>query len=162
MVYNAIEKRNKERLLENCYKTNSGNPTPKPKTSTLIEKIDNPTYIRKPEPEILHLTKLETRTMLIARYGMLQCGKNFGGTIGGTCGQCNIYDDEKHRLNHCTKWREINYCDKEEKVDFDLVYSRDVNTLREVIKKLQPVWNTRNAHGTMNSVNCNVAMISST
>ena len=153
MVHNAIEKKNKERLLGDCYKMNAGQLVPKPKTTTLIEKINDSTYTRRPEPEILHLTKVETKTLLIARYGMLECGKNFGGTIGGTCGQCNTHDDETHRLNHCTKWREINYLDKDEKVDFELVYSRDVNTLKNVMKKLQPIWNTKNTPGNMNKVN---------
>ena len=35
IFHNAIEKKNKERLLENCYKTTAGNLVAKPKTTTI-------------------------------------------------------------------------------------------------------------------------------
>ena len=83
---------------------------------------------------------------------MLECGKNFGGTIGGTCSECNIYDDEEHRLNQCKKWKNINYLNSSEKIDFNEIHSDNVTTLRNVICKLQMVWNTKNAQGTMNRI----------
>ena len=83
--------------------------TPKTKTASLIEKIKDPAYKRSPEHEIQKMTKLEAKTLIIARYGMLECGKNFGGTHGGECSECNTYDDENHRLNDCKKWKELNY-----------------------------------------------------
>ena len=100
------------------------------------------------------MTKLETKTLITARYGMLECGKNFGGTIAGTCSECNAYDDENHRLNHCKKWKEINNYGTSEKIDFEFddVYSEDITTLRRIIEKLRIVWNTRNASGTMNRI----------
>ena len=104
----AIEKRNKERLLDDCHKTYGGNRVPKTKTRSIIEKINTSEYTRKPETTILRMTKLETKTLITARYGMLECGKNLGGTIGGTCSECNVYDDENHRLNYCKRWKEIN------------------------------------------------------
>ena len=104
-----------------------------------------------PEPEILNMTKLETKTLIIARYGMLECGKNFGGTHGGVCSECNTHDDENHRLNHCKKWRELNYSEQDEKIDFELVYSCDVKTLRNTFGKLNKVWNIKNTPGFMNS-----------
>ena len=97
------------------------------------------------------MTKQEAKTLIIARYGMLECGKNFGGTLGGMCSECNTYDDENHRLNHCGKWKELNYSDHDEKVNFELVYSRDMETLRNTFEKLNKVWNTRNTPGFMNS-----------
>ena len=96
------------------------------------------------------MTKPETRTLITARYGMLECGKNFGGTMGGECSICNAHDDEDHRLNYCKKWRSINFYEESEKVQFDAIYSNDIDTLRNVIPKIQKVWNTKNAHGTMN------------
>ena len=82
---------------------------------------------------------------------MLQCGKNFGGTIGGMCGECSTYDDENHRMNHRKKWKHINHFDHVEKIDFNQVYSQNVETLRDIVKELQKVWNTRNTPGMMNS-----------
>ena len=145
----AIERASKERLLQECHKSQDGTLIPKTKTASI--KVKNPAYKREPETEILQMTKQETRTLMIARYGMLECGKNFGGTIGGICPVCNTHDDESHRLNHCKKWKEINFLDASNVVDFDLIYSNDVDVLRDICKKIQTVWNTRNAHGVMNT-----------
>ena len=84
-VNDAVELRNKERLLQDCHKTYGGQTVPKTKTKHLIEKINCTEYVRKPDPNVLHMTKLQTKTLIVARFSMLECGKNFGGTIGGTC-----------------------------------------------------------------------------
>ena len=96
------------------------------------------------------MTKLQTKTLIVARFGMLECGKNFGGTIAGTCSNCNIYDDEDHRLNHCMKFKDMNYFNQVDKIVFNDVHSESADTLNEIIEKLQKVWNTKNAAGTMN------------
>ena len=88
--------------------------------------------------------------MLIARFSMLECGKNFKGTKSTTCGKCNEYDDEKHRINYCCNFRTINQFDHNTKVNFDLVYSDDIETLKEILPKISEVWNVRNANGSMN------------
>ena len=81
---------------------------------------------------------------------MLECGKNFGGTMSGICTECNVHDDENHHLNHCKKWKNINLCNATEKTAFELISSDDIETLRNLIKKIQLVWNTKFAYGTMN------------
>ena len=85
---------------------------------------------------------------------MLECGKNFGGTIGGTCSVCNLYDDEDHRLNHCKKFKDMNYHDQVDKIVFINIYSEDINSLRDTIEIIQKVWNTKNTGGKMN-LKCN-------
>ena len=82
---------------------------------------------------------------------MLECGINYKGTQKEWCDICSCYDDENHRMNKCPKWREHNFYDDEEKIDFNLVYSHDIDVLRYIIKKINVVWNTHNAHGTMNT-----------
>ena len=79
-------------------------------------------------------------------------GRNLGSTIAGSCSECNVYDDENHRLNYCKRWKEINNYNASEKIVFDEVHSEDIATLRRIIEKLQFVWNTRNASGTMNQI----------
>ena len=116
---------------------------------TIIDKIDAPNYSRKPEKELLYLTKYETKTILIARYGMLECGINFKGTQKPNCDLCHDVDDENHCLNFCSKWQSTNLYHTSEKTPFENVYSNDQNILRDVIKKIDSVWNTTNAHGTM-------------
>ena len=81
---------------------------------------------------------------------MLDCGKNFRGTRNVNCEECDAYDDEKHRINYCRKFRTFDNYESDTKVDFDLIYSDDIETLRVIIPKISEVWNTRNANGTMN------------
>ena len=92
-----------------------------------------------------------TKTLVIARFGMLECGQNFKGSISETCRTCQTVDDENHRLNHCTKLRSINYCDQVDKVDFANVFSNDLSTLKCIIEAIEQVWNTKTAHGTVRS-----------
>ena len=108
-------------------------------------------YVRSPEQELLKSTRQETKTILIARYGMLECGKNFKGSSNPNCSACHCTDDESHRMNYCRLWRSINLFDETNKLDFNLVYSHDINILRTIIPKIEQVWNTKNAHGTMNT-----------
>ena len=80
---------------------------------------------------------------------MLECGKNFKGSLKELCNDCSSIDDENHRLNHCIKWGDTNLYNEIDKVDIDLIYSHDINVLRCVTSKVENVWNTKTAHGTM-------------
>ena len=64
---------NKQRILDDLHKIENGLNTPKTKTLTILSKIKDQGYSRKPEPEILMTTKHEAKTIIIARYGMLVC-----------------------------------------------------------------------------------------
>ena len=145
----VIEDENRERVRKECHKSKDGTIMPKKKTSSIADRVAEPHYLRKPEEEILHMTKHETKTTIIARYGMLECGENYKGSLKQQCTECNCADDENHRLNHCIKWREKNLYDKEEKMDFKWIYSKDIDKLRSIISSINTVWNTQNAHGTM-------------
>lgn len=43
-VIAALEKRHKERLLEDCHKKEHGQPIPKTKTTSIIDEINNVNY----------------------------------------------------------------------------------------------------------------------
>ena len=151
-VEEMIEKTNKERLLDECYKhSKDGIKTEKTKTKCIIAKIKSSGYKRKPIEEIYHCSKREAKTIMIARYGMLQCGKNFKGTLSETCHTCNILDDEEHRLNYCPKFKNVNNYNGSLKSDFNLIYSESIIELRKVIPDIMKVWNTKNANGSMNN-----------
>ena len=75
-VLSRIEVKNKEKLLQECHKTVDGTETRKTKTASIVDKLNDPYYKWEPIAEIKKLKKSETRTLMIARYGMLQCGKN--------------------------------------------------------------------------------------
>lgn len=149
-VKEAIEKSNKNRLLEELHKTESGIRRRKTKTASIVDCIEDQNYQRKPQPEILLCTKRETKTIVISRFGMLECGKNLKGTIGETCRDCCLLDDESHRLNHCIKFRNINNYDCTEKVSFELIHSRDPDVLRKIIPEIAKIWNLCNGNGTIN------------
>ena len=123
---------------------------PKTKTAKILEATRKTTYQRGANNILFKCTKQETKTVMIARFGMLECGKNFKGSLSEPCTTCYSIDDEDHRLNHCVKYRAINFCDSDEKVDFQKIYTEDVSELRELLGKLSKVWNTYNSGGTMN------------
>ena len=86
----AIEKRNRDRLLEECHTKENGTLVMKSKTAHIIDKIENPSYQRKPLNEIVQLTKQETKTLIISRFRMLECGKSFKGTMKEICDTCAV------------------------------------------------------------------------
>ena len=45
--------------------------------------------------------------------------------------------------------KNINNYDSDTKFDFDLVFSVDIDTLRQIVPEISQIWNTRNANGTM-------------
>ena len=71
---------------------------------------------------------------------MLECGKNFKGNKPEICSLCNEIDDENHRLNDCVKFRDINFYDSDIKVDFQRVFSNDIEILREILPSIQRVY----------------------
>ena len=87
--------------------------------------------------------------MMISRFGLLECGKNFKGTKSEMCDQCSSVDDENHRLNYCVKWRNINLYDELEKVDFEKVHSDDLSIVRQIIPTIEKVWDTYSSQGRM-------------
>ena len=77
----------------------------KTKTAHIIPSLSGDTYTRKPRDDIIQFSKYDTKTLVIARFGMLDCGVNYKGTKSELCSQCNIIDNEDHRLNNCIKYR---------------------------------------------------------
>ena len=106
-------------------------------------------YKRTAQPEILQCTKNDAKTIIIARFGMLECGHNLKGTMKEICTKCNVTDDENHRLNVCSKLKVTNTeTDVSTPIEFNDVYSNDSTTLRNIIKVIKQQWNTVTAHGT--------------
>ena len=149
LVKAKIEIKNKKRLTDDCYKIVDGQKTKKTKTKHIIEQLENEQYIRMPSPELQSLTKQETKTILISRFRMLECGANFKGSISTVCQTCKKHDDETHRLNHCKRYRDTNCYDNTIKPNFDDIYSSDVGILKKIVVDIERTWNTRNAHGSM-------------
>ena len=148
----AIENENTRRLIEECHKIENGVEKRKTKTAHIIDLIKDPEYRRTRANELNECNKSETKTILIARFGMLECGKNFKGSQNIICNGCRVIDDEDHRLNTCLKYRDINFLSCDTKIDFQLIFSNDVEVVKKTASEISRVWNTRNANGSMNDV----------
>ena len=149
LVKTKIEAKNKQRLINDCHRKEGDALIPRTKTASILPSLQTSTYTRKPSPEIVHFTKQQTKTLLIARYGMLECGTNFKGTMKETCTACHVRDDENHRLNICPRYRDTNLLDSDESIDFQCIFSNEVNVIMKVLPVIERVWNTKNAHGTV-------------
>ena len=149
-VKKKVEKKNLSRLQQECHKQVNGIVTEKTKTKSLIARLSDPMYKREALKEITNTTKQEAKTIMITRFGMLECGKNFRGSLEQLCNECDTIDDENHRLNSCIRWKNLNLYGSIEKVDVKTIFSENVNDLRTIISIIETVWNTKNAHGTMN------------
>ena len=150
MVTKAVEERNKARLLDDCHKKVDGATVEKTKTSHIVNHIKDPNYRRKPQEILSNLSKQETKSLIIARFAMLECGQNYGGTLSQKCSKCASIDDEDHRLNHCQRYSHLNYSNAVDKIDFRDVFSEDTDKIRSVMSAIGNVWDLKRGHGTMN------------
>ena len=80
---------------------------------------------------------------------MLECGKNFKGSMREECTYCNELDNEDHRLNYCKKFQDINLYSSHVKANFDDIFSNDEQVVKRVISHIEKVWNVKTAHGSM-------------
>ena len=148
-VREAIENKNIETLKLQCRKVENGVTVDKTKTKFVLEQISDKNYKRKPMGQTLKNDKNTTKALILARFGMIECGKNFRNKITQTCPQCETLDDEDHRLNFCIKWRDINFYDESEKVPFGEIYSCEEEKLKEMISRIKKVWNVEVENGQM-------------
>ena len=79
----------------------------------------------------------------MARYGMLDCGMNFKGTMSATCNQCSLPDNEQHRMNVCPKWDSLRVAEFDNETEFDDIYKNDIESSRPVLKKIKSMWDTK-------------------
>ena len=150
IVKNSIEDQNQLRLIEECHKQSNGELTKKTKTAHIVDKIQNSAYIRQPQNELKYLSKQETKAIMIARFGMLECGKNFKGTLSEMCSVCcSVIDDEEHRLNVCPKYNQLNYCNNADPVKFDTIFSDNIDDIKLIISRIATIWNIKTGHGSM-------------
>ena len=149
LVNTAVRAKNKQKLLESCVQQQPSGEKIKTKTAYIYHNINNDTLINEALPEIRSSNKVNTKTIILARCGMLECGKNFKGSIPEICRGCGEEDDESHRLNRCKIWKHLNFSETVDKIDFSDIYSTDINVLLPVIKKIQKVWELQFGNGSM-------------
>ena len=90
----------------------------------------------------------------MGRYGMLQCAANFSHGYGGKLsGKCGTEDNENHRINFCTEWKETNLCDSDQKVEYDLIFSEIEKESMKVVRTIMNMWDLGNGRNCMRSCN---------
>ena len=57
---------------------------------------------------------------------------------------CNVVDDETHRINHCTLYWHMNHCHSPKKIIFDNIYSKDETLSYEIVKIIMSMWDLEN------------------
>ena len=149
MVEEASEKTHKNKLTKDCYKSEGGLRRAKTKTRTIAERIEDG-YERKPLNIIQSLSVLETRALIMGRYGMLDCAANFTMKYNGKdCKHCGTLDDENHRVNDCILYRMINLYDSDEKCNFREIYSVNQDRIREVLAIVLKIWDLQYGKNTV-------------
>ena len=149
IVTKAVDQHNKSKLVKNSITETPQTTKINTKTKHIHKKLTTEEYTRKPISEILNRNKQQTKSIILARNGMLECGKNFKGTMRETCRVCDQIDNENHRLNICTQWIETNNIQKADKPEFSDIYSEDGNTLDKILTAIESVWELKYASGKM-------------
>ena len=137
---------NKNKLIESCVEKQGNSERVKTKTKYLMDQIKDVSYRCEPPPELIASSKLQAKTLVIARAGMLECGKNFRGTIPEMCRKCQVLDDENHRINDCPDWHHPNDLNR---VDFQDIYCNDTQKLQTIMKRIQSIWELSLGKGSM-------------
>ena len=149
IVNTAVRKKNKQKLLDSCVQLGPNEEKIKTKTAYIYHEINKDTYNNEALPEIISSNKVNAKTIILARCGMLECGKNFKGTIPEICRVCGVEDDEGHRLSTCVLWKHLNFSETADEIDFGAIYENDYETLLPVIKCIQRVWEMHYGNGSM-------------
>ena len=146
-VVSAVENENKRRILQMCYKERGEEKT---KTKYLIARLEEQQYRRGDPRPVMTMNRLQTKAIIMARSGMLECAKNYRNKYKRTiCNECKIEDNEIHRLNNCLLHRDINNYDKSDKFDYNLVYSNQPEELKMAARAILDVWDLANGRNTM-------------
>ena len=105
----AVQTKNKQKLIDSCKDQTPHGIKIKTKTAYIYDKLQDNSYTLEPLTELNSTSKVETKTLILSRNGMLMCGNNFKATTSALCIECQETDDENHRLNVCCKWQHINF-----------------------------------------------------
>ena len=81
---------------------------------------------------------------------MLKCANNFSVGHGTkTCDICGVLDNESHRINDCTKWRDVNVHTSGQKINYDDIYSDDTDKCWAIVSIILSMWDLENGRNEM-------------
>ena len=151
MVKQAVRKVNHERLLSLCFKDRNVKKT---KTKYLISRLEADQYANNEQSSSLNLSRLQSKAIIMARSGMLQCATNYKNDYQSTtCKECKMTDNENHRINECKKYTTVNYQGQTEKFDFSNVYSDTKEVLQSAAEVINQIWDLANGKNSMRHLN---------
>ena len=81
LVERAICEKNKQKLITNATSLTSQGVKVNTKTVHIHTALTTTPYKREPSKETTNREKQRTKTIIMARSGMLECGKNYKGTM---------------------------------------------------------------------------------
>ena len=88
----------------------------------------------------------------MARSGTLECANNYKNKyMRNKCTNCKVKDDEAHRINDCILYRNTNNYDKEDKFDYNSVYSENPEDIKKAAKGILRIWDLANGKNSMKS-----------
>ena len=149
LVKTAVLNKNKQKLLESCIEQTQDGVKVKTKTAHIHDKLQNDEYSLAPLRELISSNKIETKTIILSRNGMLTCGRNFKATIPEVCRECRLVDNENHRLNQCPQWQDTNFVNDDTLVEFTDIFSDNEQKLSQIIQRIQRVWELHVGNGAM-------------
>ena len=149
IVEEATWNLNKKKILDLCMCKGKV----RTKTKEITRIIENGTYQRGYNHNALfELPRHSVKTILMARYGMLDCAANYHGRYRTKlCEECGVTDNEDHRINSCRKWENVNLYGTEYNINFDIVFSNNIDELRQMSGCLNCIWNLENGRNEMKS-----------
>ena len=149
-VHKAVLRMNGRKLMSNCVSVSNEGEKVHTKTRHIYQRLNNELYTAAPIKRIIVHDKQRARTVFMAQNGMLECGMNMKGTIPEKCSECNVPDNEQHRLVECRKWLNSDV-DNTVNIDFCDIYDEtlDERTFDNLVRKIESKWETRYANGRM-------------
>ena len=90
---------------------------------------------------IIKLDKIRARCIIMGRYGMLNCARNYKTKYKtDICPKCDKMDDENHCINECPKWGNVNRYGRQDKIDFNKIYTDDAGELMIIADEIHKIW----------------------
>ena len=116
-----------------------------------MNKLRSAEFERCPLNSVINRTKTKARMLIMSLFGMLKCAKNFKCGLGGTeCRDCGETDDENHRINYCSRYKELNLYFSPIKYDFDGIFSNDDgDSVSRTLEVVDHLWNLDNGRNEM-------------
>ena len=123
------------------------------KTLRIAQKLEKEDFKHEStENSLFELPRHSVSIILMARYGMLDCAVNYHGKYGTKmCTLCKVIDDENHRINYCKKWQNVNLYKTDYILNFDTVFSDNIEEIRQISNCLGSIWNLENGKNEMRS-----------